>query len=249
MPGVTRRSALTAMAAGAAAGALPVLPGLSHAAPQRAPLRLTIVNLMPWAGNDARGQPVGALIDLCGQLAALAGMPITPMLVPYGRAPYMLNSGGTELMLAIDTSSSSSSAIEYVGTVDIVVLGRSGFRYQRLDDLFGRTVGTLRHSGYSPGLEAEARIRKHAFDSYDQGLRMLQAGRLDAVMGVDNSIAHALGNAAGQFSPRYPMARGRVALYADARIGADAIAALQAACRQLRQKGAMDELLQRYQRR
>ncbi|EEF22783.1 conserved hypothetical protein, partial [Ricinus communis] len=47
------------------------------------------------------------------------------MLVPYGRAPHMLNSGGTDLMFAVDTSTGGGSAIEYVGTVDIVVLGHS----------------------------------------------------------------------------------------------------------------------------
>lgn len=246
MQAVTRRHMLTAMAASAALGALPPWPATAS---PRAPLRLTTVNLMPWAGNDAQGRPVGALIDLSAQLAALSGVPITPMLVPYGRAPHMLNSGGTDLMFAVDTSTGGGSAIEYVGTVDIVVLGRPGFRYERLDNLFGKTVGTLRHTGYSPQLEAEARIRKHAFDSYDQGLRMLQAGRLDAMMGVGDSIEYALRTAPGQVSQRYPMTRGRVALYADARIDAATIAALQAGCRQLRHKRVLDELLHRPQRR
>jgi ABC-type amino acid transport substrate-binding protein len=243
---MTRRRALSATAAMAAMiGA----PTLSPAAVARAPLRLTLVNLMPWAGNGPHGQPVGALIDLCAQLAALSGVPITPMAVPYGRAPYMLSSGGTDLMLAIDTSTSGSSAIEYVGTVDIVILGRSGFRFQRLDDLFGKTVGTLRHTGYSQQLEAETRIHKHAFDSYEQGLRMLQAGRLDAIMGVGDSIEYALTKTGGQVSPRFPLVRGRVALYANPKIDAATIAALQAGCRQLRQKRVMDELLHRPQRR
>ncbi len=246
MQGVTRRRTLTAIAAGAALGAL---PAIAPAAATRAPLRLTTVNLMPWAGNDAQGRPVGALIELSAQLAALSGVPITPLPVPYGRAPHMLNSGGTDLMLLVDTSTKGSTAIEYVGTVDIVVFGRSGFRFQRMEDLFGHTVGMLRHSGYSPELEIEQRIRKHAFDSYDQGVRMLQAGRLDAVLGVGDSIEYALGKAAGQVSPRYPLAQGRVALYADAKIDAATIAALQAGCRQLRQKRVMDELLRRPQRR
>jgi ABC-type amino acid transport substrate-binding protein len=234
------------MASFAALGALPATS--SAAASARAPLRLTMVNLMPWAGNDAHGRPIGALIGLCAQMATLSGVPITPIPVPYGRAPHMLNSGGADLMLIIDTSA-KGGGIDYVGTVDIVVFGRSGFRFQRMEDLFGKTVGTLRHSGYSPELEAEARIRKHAFDSYDQGVRMLQAGRLDVVLGVRDSIEYALGKAAGEVSPRYTLASGRVALYADPKLDATTITALQSACRQLRQKRALDELLHRPQRR
>jgi ABC-type amino acid transport substrate-binding protein len=241
------------MAAIAALGGLPATSRAAANTPSRAPLRLTMVNLMPWAGNGQDGQPVGALVELSAQLATLSGVPITPMPVPYGRAPYMLTSGGTDLMLLIDTGARAGVkggfAIDHVGTVDIVVFGRSGFRYQRMADLFGKTVGTLRHSGYSPELEAESRIHKHAFDSYDQGVRMLHAGRLDAVMGVGDSIDYALGKAAGQVSPRYPLMQGRVTLYADPAIDAATVAALQAACRQLRQKRVMDQLLHRPQRR
>lgn len=244
----TRRRALASMASIAALGVLPATSSAAAAAVAKAPLRLTMVNLMPWAGNGPHGQPVGALIDLCAQLATLSGVPITPMPVPYGRAPHMLTSGGADLMLIIDTSA-KGGGIDYVGTVDIVVFGRSGFRFQRMEDLFGKTVGTLRHSGYSPELEAESRIHKHAFDSYDQGVRMLQAGRLDVVLGVSDSIEYVLGKATDQISPRYPLARGRVALYADSKIDAATIAALQTACRQLRQKRVLDELLHRPQRR
>lgn len=248
MPVVTRRRALASMASIAALGALPATSSAATAA-TRTPLRLTMVNLMPWAGNGPHGQPIGALIELCAQLATLSGVPITPIPVPYGRAPHMLTGGGADLTLLIDTSAKGGAAIDYVGTVDIVVFGRSGFRFQRMEDLFGKIVGTLRHSGYSPELEAEARIHKHAFDSYDQGVRMLQAGRLDVVLGVGDSIEYALGKAAGQVSPRYPLMHGRVALYANPQIDAATIAALQAACRQLRQKRVMDELLHRPQRR
>jgi polar amino acid transport system substrate-binding protein len=249
----TRRRALASMAAIAALSGLPATSRAAANTPSRAPLRLTMVNLMPWAGNGQGGQPVGALVDLSAQLAALSGVPITPMPVPYGRAPFMLTSGGTDLMLMIDTGAKAGvkgvAAIDHVGTVDIVVFGRSGFRFQRMADLFGKTVGTLRHSGYSPELEAESRIHKHAFDSYHQGVRMLQAGRLDVVLGVRDSIEYALGKAAGEVSPRFTLGSGRVALYADPRIDAATIAALQAACRQLRQKRVLDELLHRPQRR
>ncbi|MRX07350.1 transporter substrate-binding domain-containing protein [Pseudoduganella sp. FT25W] len=233
---VTRRRALAAL------GALPLL---SVAAAPRQPLRLTMVNLMPWAGLDAQGQPFGALIDLSAQMAQLSGLPIIPIPVPYGRAPYMLRSGGSELMLAIDISPKGGTAIEHVGTVDIVVLGRDNFRFERLSDLHGKTVGHLRHAAYSPELEADQAIRKHAFDSYEQGVRMLLAGRFDAMMGVGDSIEYALTKSGGGVSQRYVLARGKVALYADASVGAGAAAALQDACKQLRQKHVMETLLKR----
>lgn len=243
---MTRRRALSAAAAIATLGAL---PALSPAAVARSPLRLTMVNLMPWASNGPNGQPIGALIELCVQLAALSGVPITPMPVPYGRAPHMLTSGGADLMLVIDVTIKGRTPIDYVGTVDIVIFGRDGFRFQHLDDLAGKTVGMLRHTSYSPQMEGEQRILKHAFDSYEQGLRMLQAGRLDAVIGVGDSIEYALAMTGIQVSPRYQLARGRVALYADAGIDTATVASLQAGCRQLRQKHVMDELLHRHQRR
>ncbi|WP_166454795.1 substrate-binding periplasmic protein [Duganella aquatilis] len=233
---VTRRRALATI------GALPLL---SVAAAPRQPLRLTTVNLMPWAGIDAHGQPFGALIDLTAQMAQLSGLPITPIPVPYGRAPYMLRSGGSDLMLSIDISPTGGTAIEHVGTVEIMIVGRDKFRYERLNDLHGKTVGHLRHATYSPELEADQSIRKHAFDSYEQGVRMLLAGRFDAMIGVGDSIEYALSRSGGAVSQRYVLARGRIGLYADASVGAGATAALQNACKQLRQKHVMDTLLKR----
>lgn len=241
MSKLTRRRALAVLGA---------LPALSFAANQRAPLRLTMVNLMPWAGIDAQGRPTGALVDLTALLAKASGVPLTPLLVPYGRAPYMLNSGGTDLMTAIDIRIKGSDAIEHLGAVDIVVFGLNGFRFQQLGDLHGKTVGYLRHSSYSPELEVEPGVRRHPFDSYEQGVRMLRAGRLDAIIGVGNSIEYALRkqDAGADVSARYPLARGRVALYAERDLAADTSAALQAGCRDLRQKQTLEKLLQQYQR-
>jgi ABC-type amino acid transport substrate-binding protein len=234
---VTRRRALAAISA---------LPVLSWAAGPRQQLRVTVVNLMPWAGVNPQGQQVGALIGLCAQLAQLSGLSLTPILVPYGRAPYMLSSGGSDLMLSIDITSKGALGIEHVGVVDIVLFGRDDFHFQRLSDLHGKTVGHLRHAAYSPKLEADQKIRKHPFDSYDQGLRMLRAGRFDAVMGVSDSVEYALGKSSGGVSPRYQLSRGKVVLYADAAIGAAASAALQNACKQLRQRHVLETLLQQH---
>lgn len=238
-----RRRALAVLAA---------LPTLSLAAgaqaPARAPLRLTVVNLMPWAGFDPQGRPTGVLVDLAALLAASGGVALKPLLVPYGRAPHMLNSGGADLMLSTDSQVTGGTAIEHLGEIAIMLFGRAGFRFQHLRDLHGKTVGYLRHSAYSPALEAEARIHRHAFDSYEQGVRMLRAGRLDAIMGTSDSIAYALRKqrAGDAVSPRYPLARVKLTLFAGRHVDAGVAAALQAACRQLRQQQTMETLLRRY---
>ena len=79
---------------------------------------------------------------------------------------------------------------------------------------------------------------------------MLRAGRLDAIIGVGNSIEYALHkqDAGADVSARYPLARGKVALYAERDLAADTSAALQAGCRDLRQKQTLEKLLQQYQR-
>lgn len=241
MPAISRRTAITML------GALPVLS--LAAAPPRAPLRVTVVNLMPWASFNQQGQPIGALVELCAELSKASGLPLQPVMVPYGRAPHMLNSGGAELMLAIDISPGNGAAIAYVGTVDIVIFGRGDFRFRRLSELHDKTVGMLRNTGYSRELDADPRIRQHAFDSYEQGARMLQAGRLDAVMGVSQSIEFALQKPemqAGRVSPRYVLTHGKVALFADPALDAETSAALQNACKQLRQQHLMDTLLRQH---
>ncbi|MFA9218417.1 MAG: substrate-binding periplasmic protein, partial [Sphingomonadaceae bacterium] len=207
---VARRNALLLLCA------LPFhAPGRNH----RAPLRLTLVNMMPWGGYDARGRAIGALIELTTQLSLQSGVPIAPMLVPYGRAPLMLRSGASDLTFAVDSSMDGPPPLDFLCTVDIVIAGRDDFRFQRLSDLYGKVVGVLRHTAYSADLHAEPRIAKHPFDSYEQGLRMLRAGRLDAVMGVGDTIEFAIrqwpATMAG-FSTRHVLTQAKVALYAGA---------------------------------
>lgn len=232
---VTRRAVL---------GMLAALPVLSFAA---APLRLTVVNLMPWAGLTPQGQPTGVLVDLAAQLTKLSAIPIHPMLVPYGRAPYMLSARGADLIIAVDLTAPIGAHVTSFGPVEIVIFGRTGFRYQNLRELEGKTVGHLRHALYSAELKQQDNIRKHPFDTYEQAVRMLHAGRLDAICGVGPSIEFALQALNAQdVSERFLLTRGRVVLQADPAIDATALAALQIAGKQLEQQHTMEKLLQQY---
>jgi ABC-type amino acid transport substrate-binding protein len=221
-------------------------PRMVRAAVPRAPLRLTVVNLMPWAGYTQQGRPTGALIELTAQLSKLSGVALDILLVPYGRAPHMLTNGGTDLMLSIDVNT-PGTPIESVGMVEIMMVGRNGFRFQQLEDLHGKTVSYLRGARYAD-LEADQRILKHAVDSYEQALRMLLAGRIDVLVGVGDSIEYALRKLETPMalvSPRYRLSRGNLALYSVPAIDQQISLALQSACRQLRQKRLLDELLNR----
>ncbi|TFW15442.1 substrate-binding periplasmic protein [Duganella callida] len=240
MPDAARRRALTSL------GAL-LLPTAATAESPPAPLRLTVVSLLPWAGYTPQGEPTGALIMLVRQLGKLSSVPIAPLVVPYSRAPHMLAAGAADLMLLIDIST-IGTPLEWLGAVEIMMFGRSGFRFQRLDQLSGKTVGHLRGARYSPDIDAAPGIVKHPVDSYEQGVRMLLAGRLDAMFGVGDSIEYALRTLQvqpQQVSPRYLLARGKVALYGDSALPPPYVTALQGACRLLRQEHVLDRLLKR----
>jgi hypothetical protein len=62
--------------------------------PQPSPLRITVVDIVPWAGLNASGQPNGVVVDLVTQLSQASGVAIA--IISYGRAAQMLTGSGAE---------------------------------------------------------------------------------------------------------------------------------------------------------
>ncbi|NYE60671.1 ABC-type amino acid transport substrate-binding protein [Duganella sp. 1224] len=227
---------------------LPVLPSAAH----DAPLTLVVIDQMPWAGHDAAGRLRGVAIDLARQLSSLTGRPIVPRAVPYARAVAMLTSGGADLMMAIDASTRHDlpPPLASLGTEDIILLGRPGAGYARLDDLCGRKVGLLRSASFSSALRVLSCLQRYEINSYEQGLRMLRQGRLDAIAGVrattDFAIRH-LALRQDDFGPLLVAGQADIVLYLAPHAATPTLAAsLRQACAQLLREKQIPALLAQY---
>nr|GEU28220.1 hypothetical protein [Tanacetum cinerariifolium] len=113
-------------------------------AADRQPLRMAVLDQMPWAGRNDQGRPAGVVVDMARLLATASGTAIDTIALPYARAAAMLAHGKVDLMLAIDTGTLAGlpAPLDMLGGEDIVIVGRHGSGYRSLDDLCGRTLRT-----------------------------------------------------------------------------------------------------------
>ncbi|MET0319410.1 MAG: transporter substrate-binding domain-containing protein [Duganella sp.] len=187
-------------------------------AADRPPLRLAVLDQMPWAGRNDQGRPAGVVVDMARLLATASGTAIDTIALPYARAAAMLAHGKVDLMLAIDTGTLAGlpAPLDMLGGEDIVIVGRHGSGYRSLDDLCGRTVGHLRRATFIPAFANAGCLRRYEVNSYEQGLRMLMLQRLDAMLGVRSTIDYVVGQQrmdAGGFGAPLVLARAGLALY------------------------------------
>jgi polar amino acid transport system substrate-binding protein len=220
----------------------------------RAPLRMAVMDQMPWAGRDAQGRPAGVVVDMARLLAAASGVAIDTIAVPYARATAMLAGGKVDLMLAFDTGTVAGmpAPLDMLGGEDIVILGRHGSSYRSLDDLCGCTVGHLRRATFIPAFANAACLRRYEVNSYEQGLRMLALQRLDAMLGVRSTIDYVVSQQrmdAGDFGAPLVLTRAGLALYVAPQVKDKALVArLHDASELLRRQHQLPALLALYRR-
>jgi len=228
---------------------LAAFPAIANAG--AAPLRMVVIELMPWAGRRKDGQLDGAAVDMAALLSSISGLPIVTRAVPYARAIAMLASGDADLMLAVDATAEAGlpAPLATVGAEDVVIIGKRGARHANPDELCGHQVALLRRARFA--LSLPSCVRRYETSSYEQGLHMLLQGRLDGVAGVratmDYAIRH-LGLKAADLDEALVIGQANISLYLSAKAAAmPAVAArLQQACRQVQRQKKMPALIAQY---
>lgn len=212
-------------------------------------LRITMANLMPW--SDQAGA-AGVLVELARSIERRSGQVFEIAPLPYARALTMLEQGSVDLMLAVqsDRLDHIANCVAAVSDAEITVLVRHGMTVNTLADLSGKRVGHLRFADYDPAFAAATDIRKYEFNSYNQGLRMLKIGRLDALVAIRSAIQYTLKNMGlppAQASDMLPLRRATVALYQSKRSHSNASVKkdLVLACANVRRENQAHILLSR----
>lgn len=228
---------------------VPLLAGLPVRATP-APLRMVVIDLMPWAGRKDDGQLTGVAVDFAALLSSASGQAIIPRAVPFARAIAMLNSGEADLMIAIAASSDPSlpPPLATVGTEDVVIVAPRGANYASADALCGRQIALLRRASFARSLHAC--IARYETNSYEQGLRMLRQGRVDGVAGVRSSMEYAIrqfGLKSSDFGAPLVVGQADISLYLSEHAATPQLAArLQQACAQLLRQKQMQALIAQY---
>lgn len=190
-----------------------------YAQPDGGP-RIATTTVEPWGFYSPDGQATGMLVDFLSSLFSRAGLPFNNTLQPYPRVIHALASGQADLAVLFKSPEADQIAFS-LGTVMeapiVIVMRAQDHRpITRLADFHGMKVGQVRGSRYGPAFDNDPDFEHISVADVAQGLRMLTAGRFDAMASTKHSLLYALhqtGIAADSLTIALPLFNAQADLY------------------------------------
>ena len=207
-------------------------------------LRVALSDLPPLAVVDGDGKISGLSFELVEAIVGAAGFTASYTVEPHPRTIHSLLNGLADLIIMFPGKAlrDASIAVGPVNPLDTIVLPARGADYHSVGDLHGRTVGALRGSNVAPQLADEPSISLYWVNSYDSALKMLRAGRVEAVTGSDLGIFHAMRSAGmrrEEFGRPFALARKMGWLFAREGLDGETVRRLREAIEALHAQGVL----------
>ena len=215
-------------------------------------LKIETIRTDPFGYEDARGKG-GMMYEIGNLIAETAGLPHENRIVPYARTVLSLKDGSADMVLRFNNDELSSAAIQLMPVVSMqtVVLSLANRPVNSLTELDGKLLAVVRSFPLDPRIENNSAIRTYITDSNEHSMRMLLAGRVDAVLGSDVGMygaASTLGYPANEFAAPIKLDSRDFWLHVSRKTADDAttIKALKNAVEKLQRQGAINRIRQRY---
>jgi len=114
-----------------------------------------------------------------------AGYPLSNFIAPYARIIKELKAGTTDatIMFKYEELEGHVTYIAPFDTLKIVVIGLKGRSYPSIESLKGKRLAYLRGAKFSDEIDNEPEITRQDTIDFSQGLKMLELGRVDAIIG------------------------------------------------------------------
>jgi ABC-type amino acid transport substrate-binding protein len=162
-------------------------------AQESAPLLVAVLDFEPWAiktGSDLDGiEP-----RLFRELARRIGRRVSLVQMPINRKDDSLEAARIDLIIrAVGPGTRRlGREIGEVGEHDVIIVAPQGAEFRAPTDLAGRTIAATRSRGSDVEVMQGLGAKSISVNSVESGMRMLMAGRVDAVLSSRPSIEWAL---------------------------------------------------------
>lgn len=177
---------------------LAFFPATSFSEQSRAETISIAVPALPGFVTSAQDQPpAGPLVDLLREIEKTSGNDFDIIVRPFRRVLAAVEHGSVDI--GIFLRSNRRDAIAYptlqIAKSDVLAVALRDRPLEKPEHFKNMTIGHLRGGVGLPGPYAEQNIEMLDLDSHTQGLKMLSAGRLDAVIIPDFRLRYALKDA------------------------------------------------------
>jgi len=147
-------------------------------------LRIVTVALPPY-GYTENGNDTGLTYELCNLIAQEAGFEPRNRIVPLARAMEEIATGKADMVLMLPNQKINANArnLGLLLPMETIIIGRADSLYRSLKDVRGKRMATVRDAEYDDRITKQNGIILYPTKDYSQSLKMLLAGRVEAVIG------------------------------------------------------------------
>mgnify|MGYP000580439632 CR=1 FL=1 len=154
------------------------------------PIKFATVDYVPYAlHDDIHGR--WGFADVNEAIAERAGIAISEDVLPMARTIKNLERGLTDCVVFARTPWSEEKfqpVAKILDRFDAAIFTRAGMPISRVEDLHGKRLAIPRGSFLDSPISSEPNIERVVTNDYEQSVRLLKAGRVDAIAGSEISI-------------------------------------------------------------
>jgi len=154
-------------------------------------LDIVTIDLAPFGYNETFDKvPRGIFFDFANQVVQEVGVEYDNIVKPYARVVHELKVGMADMtiMFPSDQVRKIAHLVEPILMLENIVVGLPSSRYDRYEDLFGKTLGSIREAVYDQRVSDAKDINLYYTNNYKQSINMLLAKRFEGIIGVKRSI-------------------------------------------------------------
>lgn len=132
----------------------------------------------------------GLYYDMANLIVSNAGYSPNNKVYPYARILKEIKHGKIDLTIMF-RHPALYGYVDYIGSLpskNTVVIGLQGKSFKSIADLSGKKITQLRGGQYNNQIDNDKSIEKHMVNTYSLGVKMLIAGRVDAMLGTMTAI-------------------------------------------------------------
>lgn len=156
-------------------------------------LECSVFNLEPYGYADDDGAIKGLAREAIEYIVRNAGYECEYSLQPYRRAAQAVSSGRSHLTIMFPNKliSSGATSLGVIDQVTILILTSTRNAPQSLDDLKNKSIATINSSQTAYKSLDSYPIDWVNINDFGQGLRLLEAQRVDGILGSEAALVHA----------------------------------------------------------
>ena len=158
-------------------------------------MAFAVIEIPPYGYRENSSGLRGIYYDILTEAIKRRDRPISLEVIPTKRLLNYMDEGriACSIFLAVDFVKNRYEKIAPVGRdLRSIILAAKGQKLTVYDDLKGRRVAITRGIVYGHKVDDDPSIERIITKDYDQSMKMLKAGRVDAVVGTDVSLLYLL---------------------------------------------------------